>query len=161
MVGDKNQDPVSLPEKSFWYRRSKINARTDLKVFSSSPVLLVFLTLFHKFCSQLQDAYWMKKVWRSYGLTQPHFVYECSSWYPNLTNKFRHRVQTIQIKCMCFCLKLEKLKYISHEQFGRLNWLPVTYRSKQCVVIQLFLCISMSNAVAAESNFQFSKMSIS
>ena len=35
--------------------------------------------------------------------------------------------------CMRFCSQLDKLKHISHEEFERLNWLPVTYRFKQCV----------------------------
>ena len=34
---------------------------------------------------------------------------------------------------MRFCLQLDKLKHISHEDFERLSWLPVTYRFKQCV----------------------------
>ena len=34
---------------------------------------------------------------------------------------------------MCFCLQLDKLKHIYYEEFERLNWLPVTYRFKQCV----------------------------
>ena len=66
-------------------------------------------------------------------LIQPHFDYACSSWYPNLTKKLKHRIQTTQNKCMRFCLQLDKLKHISHEEFERLNWLPVTYRFKQCV----------------------------
>ena len=66
-------------------------------------------------------------------LIQPHFYYACPAWYPNLTNKLKHRIQTTQNKCMRFCLQLDKLKNISHEEFERLNWLPVTYRFKQCV----------------------------
>ena len=31
---------------------------------------------------------------------------------------------------MRFCLQLDKLKYISHEELERINWLPVTYRFK-------------------------------
>ena len=34
---------------------------------------------------------------------------------------------------MRLCLQLNKLKHISHEEFERLNWLPVSYRFKQCV----------------------------
>ena len=67
------------------------------------------------------------------ALIQPHFDYACSAWYPNLTKKLKHRIQTTQNKCMRFCLQLDKLKHISHEEFERLNWLPVTYRFKQCV----------------------------
>ena len=31
---------------------------------------------------------------------------------------------------MRFCLQLDKLKHIAHEEIERLNWLPVTYRFK-------------------------------
>ena len=60
-------------------------------------------------------------------LIQPHFDYACSAWYPNLTKKLKHRSQTTQNKCMRFCLQFDKLKHISHKEFERLNWLPVTY----------------------------------
>ena len=33
---------------------------------------------------------------------------------------------------MHFCLQLDKLKHISHEEFERLNWLPVTFRFNHC-----------------------------
>ena len=67
------------------------------------------------------------------ALRQPHFDYECFAWYPDLTKKLNHRIQTIENKCIRFRLQLEQLKHISHEGFERLNWLPVTYRFKQCV----------------------------
>ena len=38
------------------------------------------------------------------ALIQPHFDYACSDWYPNLTKKLKHRIQSIQNKCMHFCL---------------------------------------------------------
>ena len=47
------------------------------------------------------------------ALIQPHFDYACSAWYPNLTKKLKHRIQTTQNKCMHFCLQLDKLKHIS------------------------------------------------
>ena len=47
------------------------------------------------------------------ALIQPHFDSTCSAWYPNLTKKLKHRIQTIQNKCMRFCLRLDKLKHIS------------------------------------------------
>ena len=34
---------------------------------------------------------------------------------------------------MHFFLQLDKLKHVSHEEFERVNWLPVTYRFKKCV----------------------------
>ena len=38
------------------------------------------------------------------ALIQPHFDYACSAWYPDLTKKLKHRIQTTQNNCMCFCL---------------------------------------------------------
>ena len=93
---------------------------------------------------------------------QPHFAYACSAWYPNLTKKLKHKIQTTLNKCMRFCLRLDKLKHISHEEFERLNWLPVSYRFKQCVnsmVSKYFneQCPNYMNEVfdvATKSNFQ-------
>ena len=94
------------------------------------------------------------------ALIQPHFDYACSAWYPNLSKKLKHRIQTTQ-KCMRFCLRLDKLKHISNEEFEHLNWLPVTYRFKQCVISIVFKyfneqCPNYLNEVfdvATESNF--------
>ena len=72
------------------------------------------------------------------ALIQPHFDYACSAWYPNLTKKLKHIIQTTQSKCMRYCLQVDKLKHISHEEFERLNWLPVTFRFKQCVNAIIF-----------------------
>ena len=63
---------------------------------------------------------------------------------------------------MRFCLQLDKLKHISHEEFERLNWLPVTYRSKQCVNAIVFKYFNERSPnylnevldVAIENNFQ-------
>ena len=46
------------------------------------------------------------------ALIQPHFDYACSAWYPNLTKKLKHRIQTTQNKCIRFCLQLDKLKHL-------------------------------------------------
>ena len=96
------------------------------------------------------------------ALIQPHFDYACSAWYPNLTKKLKHRIQTTQNKCIRFCLQLDKLKHISHEDSERLNWFPVTYSFKQCVNTIAFKyfneqCPNYLNEVfdvAVENNFQ-------
>ena len=72
------------------------------------------------------------------ALIQLHFDYACSAWYPNLTKTLKHRIQTTQNKCIDFCLQLDKLKDISHEEFERLNWSTVTDRFKYCVNIIAF-----------------------
>ena len=71
-------------------------------------------------------------------------------------------LKQIQNKCMCFCFQLDKSKHIFHEEFECLNWLPVTYRFKQCVISIVFKyfneqCPNYLNEVfdiATESNFQ-------
>ena len=63
---------------------------------------------------------------------------------------------------MRFCFQLDKLKHISHEEFDHLNWLPMTYRFKQCVNAIVFKyfneqCPNYLNEVfdvAIENNFQ-------
>ena len=60
------------------------------------------------------------------------------------------------------CLRLDKLKHISYEQFECLNWSPVTYRFKQCVNRIAFKyfneqCPNYLNEVfdvAVENNYQ-------
>ena len=74
----------------------------------------------------------LEKFWHL-TLIQPHFDYECSAWYPNLSKKLKHRIQTIENKCMSSSLWLDELAHISHEEFDKLKWLPVTNRLKQCV----------------------------
>ena len=96
------------------------------------------------------------------ALIQPHFDYASSAWYPNLIKKLKHRIQTTQNKCMRLCLQLTKLKHISYEEFECLNWLPVTYRLKQCVTAIVFKYFNEQSPnylnevfdVAIENNFQ-------
>ena len=57
----------------------------------------------------------------------------CFASYPNLTKKLENRIQTFQIKCIRFCLQLDKMTHISHEEFENLNWLPVTERFNQFI----------------------------
>ena len=64
--------------------------------------------------------------------------YTCFAWYPNLTKTLQHRIQTTQNKYMHFCLQLDKLKHISHEESESLSWLSATYRFKKCVNAIIF-----------------------
>ena len=38
------------------------------------------------------------------ALIQPHFDYACSVWYPNLSKELKNRIQTLQNRCIRFCL---------------------------------------------------------
>ena len=49
------------------------------------------------------------------ALIQPHFDYGSSSWYPNLSKKLKNRIQTLQNKCIRFCLQLDKMTHTSQK----------------------------------------------
>ena len=55
------------------------------------------------------------------ALIQPHFDYACSAWYPNLSKKLKNRIQTLQNKCIRFCLQLDKMSHISQKEFETIN----------------------------------------
>ena len=40
------------------------------------------------------------------AIIQPHFDYACSAWYPNLNKSLKKKLQTLQSKCIRFCLNL-------------------------------------------------------
>ena len=40
-------------------------------------------------------------------LIQPHFDCACSVWDPSLDQKFKTKLQTLQNKCVSFCLQLD------------------------------------------------------
>ena len=67
------------------------------------------------------------------ALTQSHFDYACSAWYPNLSKKLKNRIQTLQNKCIRFCLQLDKMSHMSQKEFETINWLPIKERYNQCV----------------------------
>ena len=96
------------------------------------------------------------------ALSQPHFDYVCSAWYPNLTKKLKSRIQTSHNKCIRFCLQLDNMTHISHKEFETLNWLSVTERFNLYINSIVFKyvnnqCPNYLNAVfqtAPENNIQ-------
>ena len=71
------------------------------------------------------------------ALIQPHFDYTSSAWYPNLSKKLTNRIQTLQNKCICFCLQLDKMSHMSQKEFETIDWLPVKERYNHCAEIKL------------------------
>ena len=69
----------------------------------------------------------MRRLLRS-ALIQPHFDYACSTWYINLNESFKAKLQN---KCIRFCLKFDKRTHIGAKEFNNLNWLPVEQRFHQ------------------------------
>ena len=67
------------------------------------------------------------------ALIQPHFDYACVVWYPNLKKNIKTRLQTLQNKCIRFCLHLDNRTHIGYDEFEKINWLTINDRFKQCV----------------------------
>ena len=66
-------------------------------------------------------------------LIQPHFDYASSTWYPNLTQKMKNKIQIMKNKCIRYCLQLDKMTHISKNEFETLIWLPVKDRFNQSI----------------------------
>ena len=49
------------------------------------------------------------------ALIQPHFDYVCSVWFPNLSKKLKNRIQSLQNKCIGFCLQSDKMSHTSQK----------------------------------------------
>ena len=67
----------------------------------------------------------MLKSQKSY---KPHFDYACSPWYPNLNKKLKSKLQTVQSRCIRYCLQLDNKGHIKVKHFEKINWLPVSER---------------------------------
>ena len=65
------------------------------------------------------------------AIIKPHFGYACPAWYPYLNKEFKGKMQTIQNKCIRFCLQLDSRSHTRIKQFDQKNWLPVSERFNQ------------------------------
>ena len=71
-------------------------------------------------------------------LIHPHFDYACTAWYPNLCKKLKNKIQITQNKCVRFCLNLDKMAHTLQNEFEKLNWLPISDRINQCILLNTF-----------------------
>ena len=55
------------------------------------------------------------------ALIQPHFDYACSVWYPNFNKKLKRKLQTLQNKCVHFCLQLDNEAHVGITEFKQIN----------------------------------------
>ena len=58
-------------------------------------------------------------------LTQPHFSYGHTSWYPLLSKTLKTKLEIAQNKYIRFCLELLPHGHISPSHFRKIIWLPV------------------------------------
>ena len=71
------------------------------------------------------------------ALIQLHFDYACSAWYPNLNKKFKSKLQTVQNKCIRYCLQPDNRSHTGMKDFEKINWFPVSERFNQHFVLTL------------------------
>ena len=57
------------------------------------------------------------------ALIQLHFDYACSAWYPNLNKKLKSKLQTVQNRCIRYCLQLDNRSEIGVKHLEKINWL--------------------------------------
>ena len=72
------------------------------------------------------------------ALIQSYFNYACSAWYTNLSKNFKTKSQTLQNKCLRFCLQLDNRAHVGITEFKKINWLQVDYRFRQCLAANAF-----------------------
>ena len=72
------------------------------------------------------------------SLIQPHFNYACSTWYPNLNNILKSKLEMLQNKWTCFCLNLNSRAQIGLTEFEKINWLPRNDRFAQFISSMTF-----------------------
>ena len=65
------------------------------------------------------------------SLTQPHYNYACSAWYPSLNKRLSKKIQTSQNKCIWYCLNLDNKTHVHINEFIEINWLPTIERVAQ------------------------------
>ena len=108
-----------------------------LNVISKINTRLKFLYRKNKFLSpQLRRLLWML----SYSLISIMHAQLCTptskrnETYP----KFQTKLQTLQSKCVRFCLQLDNRARVGITEFKQTNWLPVNYRFRQCLAANAF-----------------------
>ena len=62
----------------------------------------------------------------------------CSPWCPNLNKKFKIKSQTVQNKCLRYCLPLDNRSHIEIKNFEKINWLTVSERFNQYLCSNAF-----------------------
>ena len=89
------------------------------------------------------------------ALIQPHFDYACSVWYPNFNEKLERKLQIMQNKCICFCLKIDKMHHISQKDFKTINWLPVDQRLQQSLNVTVFKSANKAGPYYMKEVFEY------
>ena len=88
------------------------------------------------------------------ALIQPHFDYVCSSWFPNLTQKLKQKLQITQNKCIRFCLQLPSRTRLTFQHHEKINWLPIKERVDQCILSDVYKSLNDNSPVYMKNLFK-------
>ena len=94
-----------------WPLKSILWPSMDLEVINKINDSLKFLYRKNRYLTR-----YLKRLLCN-ALIQPHSDYTCSAWYPNLNKKFKSKLQTVQNKCIRFCLQLNTLNKLTGSRF--------------------------------------------
>ena len=72
------------------------------------------------------------------SLTQCHFDYACSFWYPGLPKVLKNKLQVTQNKIIRFVLNMDSKAHVGSEVFKSLGWLSVSKRVDQIILNHVF-----------------------
>ena len=72
------------------------------------------------------------------AIIQLHNDYVCSAWHLNLNKSLKKKLQTLQNKCIRFCLNLNNRDHIGLTEFEEINWLPITDHFDHCISLITF-----------------------
>ena len=87
------------------------------------------------------------------ALIQPHFDYVCSSWFPNLNQKLKKKLQTTQNKCIRFCLQL------TFQHLEKINWLPIKERVHQSILSHVYKSFNNDSPIYMSDMFKTASQS--
>ena len=93
------------------------------------------------------------------ALIQPHFDYVCSSWFPNLNQKLKKKLQTTQNKCIRFCLQLSSGTRLTFQHLEKINWLPVKERVHQSILSHVYKSLNNDSPIYMSDMFKTASQS--
>ena len=88
------------------------------------------------------------------ALIQPHFNYVCSSWFPNLNQKLKKKLQTTQNKCIRFCLQLSSRTRLTFQHLEKINWLPIKERVQQSILSHVYKSLNNDSPIYMSDMFE-------
>ena len=93
------------------------------------------------------------------ALIQPHFDYVCSSWFPNLNQKLKKKLQATQNKCIRLCLQLSSRTKLTFQHLEKINWLPIKERVHQSILFHVYKSLNNDSPIYMSDMFKTASQS--